>query len=84
MDDRRKKLLFRAWRRGFREIDLILGGFADRHLANLDENALDAFEALLQAPDQDVYAWIVGQSPPPPEFDTALLAAIRADAGAGR
>lgn len=84
MDDRRKKLLFRAWRRGFREIDLILGGFADRHLANLDENALDALEALLQAPDQDVYAWIVGQSPPPPEFDTALLAEIRADAGAGR
>lgn len=79
MDDRRKKLRFRAWRRGFREIDLILGGFADRHLARLDEGGLDAFERLLDAPDQEVYAWIVGQAEPPVECDTPTLAMIRAD-----
>lgn len=78
MDDHRKKLRFRAWRRGFREIDLILGPFADERLAGLDDAAVEAFEALLNAPDQDVYAWITDQAPPPPEFDTPTLALIRA------
>lgn len=78
MDDRRKKLRFRAWRRGFREIDLILGGFADRHLPELDEAGLAAFERLLEAPDQEVYDWITEQTPAPAQFDTPTLALIRA------
>jgi antitoxin CptB len=79
MDDRRKKLKFRAWRRGFREIDLILGRFADRRLADLDDAGLDAFEALLEAPDQDVYLWITEEgAPAPAEYDTPLLAQLRA------
>lgn len=78
MDDRRKKLQFRAWRRGFREIDLILGGFADRKLAELDEAGVAAFERLLDAPDQDVYEWITDQAPAPAAFDTPTLALIRA------
>lgn len=78
MDDRRKKLKFRAWRRGFREIDLILGGFADARLADLDEAGVDAFEALLDAPDQDVYEWITEASAPPRDHDTPTLALIRA------
>lgn len=77
MDDRSKKLKFRAWRRGFREIDLILGGFADRHLADLDETGLDAFERLLDAPDQEVYEWVTEQAPAPRDHDTPVLAAIR-------
>jgi len=78
MDDRRKMLKFRAWRRGFREMDLILGGFADSELARLDDAGVAAFERLLDAPDQDVYAWILGASPTPPEYDTPTFAAIRA------
>lgn len=78
MDDRRKKLRFRAWRRGFREIDLILGPFADRRLPDLDEAGLDAFERLLEAPDQDVYDWITEQAAAPREHDTPTLALIRA------
>jgi antitoxin CptB len=78
MDDRRKKLRFRAWRRGFREIDLIMGGFADRRLLELDEAGLDAFERLLDAPDQDVYLWITGQAAAPPAYDTPTLARLRA------
>jgi antitoxin CptB len=78
MDDRRKKLKFRAWRRGFREIDLILGRFADRRLADLDDTGLDAFEALLEAPDQDVYLWITEEAAAPPEYDTPILALLRA------
>ena len=77
-DDRRKKLKFRAWRRGFREIDLILGPFADRRLDALDGASLDAFEALLHANDQDVYAWIMEYQAAPPEHDTPTLALIRA------
>lgn len=77
MDDRRKKLRFRAWRRGFREIDLILGPFADAKLTELDAAGLDAFEALLEAPDQEVYAWITEQADPPPAFETPTLALIR-------
>ena len=77
-DDRRKKLKFRAWRRGFREIDLILGAFADRRLADMDAGGLAAFEALLDANDQDVYAWITGEAPAPPDHDTPTLALIRA------
>jgi antitoxin CptB len=78
MDDRRKKLKFRAWRRGFREIDLILGRFADARLAELDDAGLDAFEALLEAPDQDVYLWITEEVAAPPQYDTPTLAQIRA------
>lgn len=77
MDDRRKKLKFRAWRRGFREIDLILGGFADQHLAALDEAGLDDFERLLEAPDQDVYSWITNTAPTPAEFETPTMAQIK-------
>lgn len=78
MDDRRKQLRFRAWRRGFRELDLILGAFADLRLAEMTESELDAFAALLDAPDHDVYGWIVGQSPAPEIHRTPLLEQIRA------
>jgi len=77
MDDRRKRIRFRAWRRGFREIDLILGAFADAHAAELDESGLTEFERLLDTPDQDVYDWIVGRTAPPPEMDGPVLGLIR-------
>jgi antitoxin CptB len=78
MDDHRKKLRFRAWRRGFREIDLILGRFADAKIADLTTSQLVDFERMLDAPDQDVYAWIVGAEPTPAEFETETMALIRA------
>ncbi|MDB5470831.1 MAG: hypothetical protein JWR84_2391 [Caulobacter sp.] len=68
----------RAWRRGFREMDLILGPFADQHAQNLDEDELAAFEALLSADDQDVYGWIIGREPPPAQHDTALMKKLQA------
>ena len=79
LDRRRKRLKFRAWRRGFREIDLILGGFADRKLDALDETGLNAFEALLlHSNDQEVYDWITEAAPAPLHHDTPTLALIRA------
>ena len=77
MDETRlKRLRFRAWRRGFREADLILGPFADSHAQKLTEGELEAFEQLLDLPDHDVYAWIVGTAPAPPDHATSLLAKI--------
>jgi antitoxin CptB len=76
-DTRLKRIRFRAWRRGFREADLILGPFADSHGPNLTETQAIAFEILLDQPDHDVYAWIIGKASPPPEFETDLLAMIR-------
>ena len=56
MDDARlKKLRFRAWRRGFREADLILGPFADKHVSGFSPAELDWFEAMLEVPDHDLY-----------------------------
>ncbi|MBE7219865.1 MAG: succinate dehydrogenase assembly factor 2 [Caulobacteraceae bacterium] len=74
---RLNRIHFRAWRRGFREADLILGPFADRHAPEMDEGELDRFEALLEVPDQDLWAWIIGREPPAPEFDGPLLQAIQ-------
>jgi antitoxin CptB len=76
-DARLKKLKFRAWRRGFREADLILGPFADRHVSAMDAGALDAFERLLETPDQDLYAWITEREPTPPEWDGELMRQIK-------
>ena len=76
-DTRLKRLKFRAWHRGFREADLILGPFADTHAANLSAEQLDAFEALLEQPDQDLYEWIVERAPTPPEHDGEIMRMIK-------
>ncbi|MFL5297285.1 MAG: succinate dehydrogenase assembly factor 2 [Phenylobacterium sp.] len=77
-DARLKKLRFRAWRRGFREADLILGPFADRHVPGMTAAELDAFERLLDQPDQDLYGWIVGTVATPAAFDGDILNRIKA------
>ena len=78
MDDARlKKLRFRAWRRGFREADLILGPFADKHVATFSADELDWFETMLEVPDHDLYGWIVGTAPTPAEFDTEIMNSIK-------
>jgi antitoxin CptB len=77
-DARLKKLRFRAWRRGFREADLILGPFADRHVQSFSEAELDLFERLLEVPDQDLYAWIVEREATPAEFAGPLMDRIKA------
>lgn len=58
---RLKRLKMRSWRRGTREMDLILGPFADSELAALDAEALDAYERLLDENDQDLYPWITAR-----------------------
>ncbi len=77
-DIRRRRIAFRAWHRGTREMDLILGRFADAELAGLSTADLDAFEALMEHPDPEVYTWVSGEAPPTPEADTPFLARLRA------
>lgn len=82
IETRRKKLYFRAQRRGFREVDMLFIAFADKHLATLNEVQLDRFEALLGASDWSVYHWVVGKEPVPAEHDNdvyALLSDYRAN-----
>lgn len=77
-DIRRKKLRFRAWHRGTREMDLLMGGFADTHLAELSAAELDAFEDLLDRPDLEVYDWITGAVPTPGELQSSLMKKLQA------
>jgi antitoxin CptB len=80
-ENRRKKLLFRAQRRGFKEVDLIFGAWAGRHLPDLDEAGLDRFEALLSAPDHEVYDWLRGAAAVPAEHDNEVFAGLKALCG---
>ncbi len=73
----RRKLAFRAWHRGTREADLLMGAFADRHLATFDREQLGQFERLMKENDPDIYDWMTGRSPPPQEHDNSVTALLR-------
>jgi antitoxin CptB len=77
LDERRRKLLFRAWRRGVRETDLIVGRFADAYIDKFDDAGLDDFERLIEAPNAELYAWVVGTETVPASYDTAVLAKLK-------
>ena len=77
LDERRRRILFRAWRRGVREMDLIMGRFADANLPTMSEDELAEFEGLLDIPDPEIMAWIIGAEEPPREFQTPLFARLR-------
>jgi antitoxin CptB len=78
-DARLKRMRMRSWRRGTKEMDLVLGPWADAHLAGLGDEALALYDALLEENDQDLMAWILGQSTPPQPI-AALLDQIAAHA----
>ena len=78
LDDRRKRLLFRCWHRGTREMDLILGRFADAEIGNLSEAELTELETLLEVNDPDLYAAIVGDKLLPADVTGAIFARIKA------
>ena len=76
LDERRRRILFRAGRRGVREMDLVLGKFADAHLPTMSEDELAEFERLLDVPDPQAFSWIIGDEAPPREFLTPLFARL--------
>ena len=78
LDLRRRRIRVRAWRRGMREMDLILGGFVDARVETLDGEELTQFEALLDADDDAAFRWFCGAEAPPPAHDTPLFKKIAA------
>ena len=73
---RRKRLKFRSWHRGIREMDLIMGRFADAHIDALDADGLDTLEAILEIPDQTLYEMLVRGAPAPDGLDPAFFASL--------
>lgn len=76
LDPRRRRLLFRSRHRGIREMDLLLGPFADARLATMGEAELDEYERWLDVPDQQIFAWVNGTETVPADADTALFRAL--------
>lgn len=74
---RLKRMAMRSWRRGTKEMDLVLGPYADAHLATMAPPVLDLYDALLHENDQDLLPWVLGQVATPPHY-----AALIADIGA--
>jgi antitoxin CptB len=73
---RRRRLRYRAWHRGTKEMDLVLGPFADAHLDGFGRLELDRLEALMDEEDTDLLKWVMGQEPVPPTADAELLTTI--------
>lgn len=66
--DRLKKLKMRSWRRGTKEMDMILGPFSDTELVGLDQAQITVYDALLSENDHDLYQWVTGQTPTPETY----------------
>lgn len=73
---RRKRLRYRAWHRGTREMDLVLGPFADAHFEQFGPAELDRIETLMNEEDTDLLKWVMGQEPVPADADAELIARL--------
>lgn len=78
LDPRRRKILFRAWHRGMREMDLIMGRFADAEIGNLSEAELDQFERLIEVLDRDLLSWVTGEAQVPENYDSDVFRRLKA------
>ena len=78
LDPRRRRILYQSWHRGMREMDIILGKFADALLPTLDDVELAEFERLMEEPDRDVLMWLTGEAPTPAAFRTAFFERLKA------
>ena len=76
-EHRLKRLRFRAWHRGVREADLMIGGFFDRYHQGWSEAEADWFEALLEEQDVDIMAWAIGTAVPPARYEGEMMRALR-------
>ncbi|MBM3636914.1 MAG: succinate dehydrogenase assembly factor 2 [Alphaproteobacteria bacterium] len=77
LDPRRRRLLYRSWHRGMREMDLLMGQFADAHLLGFSDQELDLFETLSENQDQELLSWIDGSKPVPSEFDHEMFRRLK-------
>lgn len=77
LDPKRRRARFRAWHRGMREMDLLLGKFADARIAELSDSDLADFEALMELPDRDVFMWLSGKDAVPQDYDTPVFRKLK-------
>ena len=73
---KRKRLRYRSWHRGTKELDLLLGQFAERHLDQFSDAEIDLYEIILEADEHDIYGWVSGRQAVPPLLDNHVMAAI--------
>jgi antitoxin CptB len=73
LEIRLKRLKFRSWHRGTKEMDLLVGSFADRYLAGMTAAELDLFEPLLDLPEPVLYAWLIGREAPDSDYDHPVM-----------
>lgn len=78
-ENRIKRMQMRSWRRGTKEMDMILGPFSDTELVGMDAATLDIYDALLWENDQELYTWVNGTKPTPERF-LAIVATVCAHA----
>ncbi|MFB2606775.1 succinate dehydrogenase assembly factor 2, partial [Rhizobium phaseoli] len=78
LDPRRRRILFRCWHRGIREMDLVFGQFAEAEIATLSDAELDEFETIMAEEDNDLVRWIMGTWPVPERFQTPMFAHLAA------
>lgn len=76
LDARRRRAKFRAWHRGMKEMDLLLGKYADAHVDAMSADEMEDFESLLEVLDRDLFKWFTGEGPVPADRDTPLFRAI--------
>jgi antitoxin CptB len=76
LDVRRRRILFRAWHRGIREMDMIMGRFAEARLRTMTDSELDIFELLIEVPDRDLFSWIASGEEVPANYDTDVFRAL--------
>jgi antitoxin CptB len=77
LDERRRRLLFRSWRRGTREMDLIMGRFAEAAIGELTAAEIDEFERLADVSDSELYDWLTGSRPVPADYDLRVFRRLR-------
>lgn len=76
-EHRLKRLRFRAWHRGVKEADLLIGGFFDRHSIEWGEDEIALFEELLEEQDVDIMAWAMGTEPAPERYAGTVMNALK-------
>ncbi len=77
LDNRRRRLIFRAQHRGTYENDLLIGGFVKTRIAAMTDSELDEIEAVMEFPDAELADWLTGRQPIPPHADSPMLQRIR-------
>ncbi|MGH1398106.1 MAG: succinate dehydrogenase assembly factor 2 [Alphaproteobacteria bacterium] len=78
IENTRRKLIFRSDHRGTKEMDLILGSFAKKHVPTMSEDELSTFEEILKENDPNLYNWITGKEPEPDTVKSTVFESLKA------